>query len=57
MKTVLTRFVRDQTGAISLEDGLTVFSLTIGFIAALALMNGTFVQLYAAIFGLLPGSH
>jgi len=30
--------------------------LTIGFIAALALMNGTVVQLFAAIFGMLPGA-
>jgi hypothetical protein len=36
------------------RDGLTIFSLTIGFIAAIALLNGTVVQLYAAIFGMLP---
>jgi Flp pilus assembly pilin Flp len=49
-----SRFVKDQSGAISFEDGLTVFSLTIGFIAALWLMNGTIVRLYADIFSFLP---
>jgi Flp pilus assembly pilin Flp len=50
------RFVTDQSGALSFEDGLAIFSLTIGFIAALVLMNGTVVQLFAAIFGMLPGA-
>jgi hypothetical protein len=31
--------------------------LTVGFIAALLLLNGTIVQLYTAIFGMLPGSN
>jgi hypothetical protein len=39
MKSFIWRFVTDQTGAVSFEDGLTIFSLTIGFIAALALME------------------
>jgi Flp pilus assembly pilin Flp len=56
MKSFIWRFVTDQSGAIRFEDGLTIFSLTIGFIAALALMNGTVVQLFAAIFGMLPGA-
>jgi Flp pilus assembly pilin Flp len=56
MKSLIARFIADQSGAMSFEDGLTIFSLTIGFIAAIVLLNGTFVQLYAAIFGLLPGS-
>ena len=56
MKSFVWRFVTDQSGAISFEDGLTIFSLTVGFIAALALMNGTVVQLFAAIFGMLPGT-
>jgi Flp pilus assembly pilin Flp len=56
MKSFIWRFVTDQSGAISFEDGLTIFSLTIGFIAALARMNGTVVQLFAAIFGMLPGA-
>ena len=55
MKSFIWRFAKNQSGAISLEDGLTVLSLTVGFIAALALMNGTIVQLYAAIFSMLPG--
>jgi Flp pilus assembly pilin Flp len=56
MKSFIWRFVTDRSGAISFEDGLTIFSLTIGFVAALALMNGTVVQLFAAIFGMLPGA-
>jgi hypothetical protein len=35
-------------------DALTVFSLIIGFIAAITMLNGTVVQLFAAIFGMLP---
>ena len=56
MKSFIWRFVTDQSGAMSFEDGLTIFSLTIGFIAAFALMNGTVVQLFATIFGMLPGA-
>lgn len=56
MKGFIWRFVTDQSGALSFEDGLTIFSLTIGFIAAFALMNSTVVQLFATIFGMLPGS-
>jgi Flp pilus assembly pilin Flp len=55
MKTLFARFVEDQSGAIDFEDGLTAVSLTVGFIAAFALLNGTFVRLYEAIFSLLPG--
>ena len=51
MKSYIWRFVTDEFGDI---DGLTIFSLTVGFIAAIALLNGTVVQLYAAIFGMLP---
>jgi Flp pilus assembly pilin Flp len=56
MKSLIWRFVTDQSGALSFEDGLTIFSLTIGFIAALALMNSSLVQLFALVFGMLPGS-
>ena len=55
MKSFIWHFVRNESGVLSLEDGLTIVSLTIGFIAVLALMNSTAVQLYAALFGLLPG--
>jgi len=55
MKTLICRFARDESGALNFEDGLTIFSLTVGFIAALVLLNGTIVQLYAAVFGMLPG--
>ena len=44
-------FVTDESGDM---DALTVFSLIIGFIAAIAMLNGTVVQLFAAIFGMLP---
>jgi Flp pilus assembly pilin Flp len=57
MKSLIGRFVRHESGAIHFEDGLTVISLTVGFIAALLLLNGTIVQLYTAIFGMLPGSN
>jgi len=55
MKSFVARFARNQSGAVSLEDGLTIFCLTIGFAVSLASMNATFVRLYAAIFGMLPG--
>lgn len=55
MKSFIARFVRNQSGAVSLEDGLTIFCLTIGFAASLASMNATFVRLYALIFEMLPG--
>jgi Flp pilus assembly pilin Flp len=54
MKSFFCRFVGNQSGALSFEDGLTIFSLTIGFIAAFALMNNTIVQLYALIFSVVP---
>jgi Flp pilus assembly pilin Flp len=56
MKTFLARFVRDQAGAIAFEDALTAVSLAVGFAVAFALMNGTMVQLYATIFGMLTDS-
>ena len=40
MKSYIWRFVTDESGDI---DGLTIFSLTVGFIAAIALLNGTVV--------------
>jgi len=56
MKAFFARFVRDQTGAITFEDALTAVSLAVGFAVAFALMNGTMVQLYATIFGMLTDS-
>jgi hypothetical protein len=44
-------FVTDESGDI---DGLTVFSLTVGFVAAIWLLTGTVGQLFAEIFGSLP---
>jgi Flp pilus assembly pilin Flp len=54
-KTLFCRFVENQSGALSLEDTLTVFSLTIGFIIAFAVMKGTLARLYESIFSSLPG--
>jgi hypothetical protein len=51
MKSYIRRFATDESGDI---DGLTIFSLAVGFIAAIALLNGTVVQLFAAVFGMLP---
>ena len=53
--SLIARFVTDQSGAVDFEDGLTVVSLIVGFICAIALMHSTVVQLYAAVFGMLPG--
>jgi len=55
MTSFIRRFVTEQSGAVSFEDGLTIFALTVGFIAALTLLNKTFVELYVTIFGMLPG--
>jgi Flp pilus assembly pilin Flp len=57
MKSFIARFVTDQSGAVDFEDGFTVFAMIIGLIVALALMYATFVQLYVAISGMLPGYH
>jgi len=54
MESLVRRFVTDQSGALTFEDGLTVFSLTVGFIGALALMNSTIIELYAIIAGMFP---
>lgn len=55
MKSFIWHFVRNESGVLSFEDGLTVVSLTIGVIAVLALMNSTAVQLYAELVRMLPG--
>ncbi len=55
MKSFIARFARDESGAVSFEDGLTIFCLTVGFAVALLLLNKTFVQLYAGIFGVFTG--
>jgi nucleoside permease NupC len=44
-------FITDESGDM---DALTVISLIIGFIAAIAMLNGTVVQLFAGVFGMLP---
>jgi len=57
MKSLIAHFVRDQSGAITFDDGLFALLFGIGFIVALALMNLTMGELYAAIFGMLTRSH
>jgi Flp pilus assembly pilin Flp len=39
MTTILPRFARDQSGVITIEDGLTAFFLVIGIIAILSLLR------------------
>jgi Flp pilus assembly pilin Flp len=53
MKTLLTRFVRDQSGVITIEDGLTAFFLVIGVFAILSLMSTTFggIELVSSLSG------
>ena len=55
MKSFIAHFVTDQSGAVDFEDGLAVFAMTFGFLVALALLNFTIIQLWAAIAALLPG--
>jgi Flp pilus assembly pilin Flp len=55
MKSIISRFVIDESGAVDFEDGLTVFAMIIGFVIALGLMYATIVQLFAAVSGMLPG--
>jgi Flp pilus assembly pilin Flp len=49
MATILPRFVRDQSGVITTEDGLTAFFLAIGIIAILSLLSTTFVGIYTGL--------
>ena len=44
-------FVTDESGDM---DALTVFSLLSDLLRRFAMLNGTVVQLFAAIFGMLP---
>jgi Flp pilus assembly pilin Flp len=53
MKSILTRFVSDQSGAVAIEDGLTALLLTLGFMASVYSMNATIGGVYARIFSLL----
>jgi Flp pilus assembly pilin Flp len=56
MKILLTRFVRDQSGVITIEDGLTAFFLAIGIIAILSLLTTTFGGIYTG-FDFLRAAH
>jgi Flp pilus assembly pilin Flp len=49
MKTLLNRFVRDQSGVITIEDGLTAFFLAIGILAILGLLSTTFGGVYTGL--------
>jgi Flp pilus assembly pilin Flp len=50
MKTLVTRFLRDQTGAAEF-DGMTVFLLTVVFPIAVYFMSSTFGGVFDAVFG------
>jgi Flp pilus assembly pilin Flp len=50
MKTVVTSFIRDQSGAAEL-DGMTVFLLAVVFPIAVYFMYSTFGGVFYAIFG------
>jgi Flp pilus assembly pilin Flp len=49
MTTILTRFVGDQSGAITIEDGLAVLFVGIGIFAVLSLLSTAFGGLYAGL--------
>jgi Flp pilus assembly pilin Flp len=49
MTTILPHFVRDQSGVITIEDGLTAFFLALGIIATLSLLSFTFGGIYAGL--------
>jgi hypothetical protein len=51
MKTILTSFVSDQSGAVDI-DGFTGFIQMVGFAAAVYFMNSTFGGVFTAVFGL-----
>jgi hypothetical protein len=52
MKTIVTGFFRDQSGAIDFNDGMTVFVLVVVGPIALYLLLATFGGVYDAVFGL-----
>jgi len=52
MKTVVTGFLRDQSGAADFNDRLTAFLLVVVLPIALYFMSATFGGVYDAVFGL-----
>jgi Flp pilus assembly pilin Flp len=54
MKTVVTGFIRDQSGAADFNDGLTAFLLVVVFPISLYFMYYTFGGVFVAVFSLLP---
>ena len=55
MKTIITNFLRDQSGAAEF-DGMTVFLLVVVGPIALYFLLATFGGVYDAVFGLVATS-
>lgn len=53
MKSIVTMFLRDQSGAADFNDRMTVFLLVVVFPIAVYFMSSTFGGVYDAVFGLL----
>ena len=49
MKSILSLFVRGESGDITIGDGLTAFFLAIGIIAILNLLSATFGGIYTGL--------
>jgi Flp pilus assembly pilin Flp len=54
MKTVVTAFLRDQSGAADFNDALTAFLLVVVFPVSMYFMYYTFGGVFGAVFSLLP---
>jgi hypothetical protein len=52
MKTTVTGFLSDQSGAADFNDGLTAFCLVVVFPITLYFMYSTFGGVFEAVFGL-----
>jgi hypothetical protein len=53
MKTVVSGFLRDQSGAADFNDRMTIFLLVVVFPISMYFMYYTFGGLYEAVFDLL----
>jgi hypothetical protein len=53
MKTVVIRFLRDQSGAADFNDRMTIFLLVVVFPISMYFMYCTFGGVYTAVFDLL----
>jgi Flp pilus assembly pilin Flp len=56
MKTVVTDFFRDQSGAADFNDGLTAFCLVVVFPITLYFMFSTFGAVFEAVFSLVSSA-